>query len=304
MSTLKEHPKVSVCVITYNQEKYIRQCLQSLVDQVTNFDYEIIVGEDCSTDTTRQIVEDFANKYPHLIHPIYQVKNIGAGTNNFITVHNAATGRYIAYLDGDDYSFPDRLQKQADVLDAEPNCNIVYHRMMVEIKGLKKLIEGPFCSDLLINTKKFYRAELLQHNSIGWQSSKMYRASIKLKQQKDFEILDVFTTIEQVGTGYAKFSSYDALGVYRLQIGMTNNRTRLAYALSGTYKYFFVKYPEHRLEINTAMLVYFVTDLKHLRRTAFVYGKAWLNTWHPLSIFRFFSCMPMIKKLIVKHSSS
>ena len=57
-------PKVSVCVVTYNQEKYIRQCLQSIVDQETDFDFEVIVADDCSTDRTSCIVQEFADKYP------------------------------------------------------------------------------------------------------------------------------------------------------------------------------------------------------------------------------------------------
>ena len=56
-------PKVSVCVITFNHEKYIRQCLQSIVDQETNFDFEVIVGDDCSKDGTREVVQEFAGKY-------------------------------------------------------------------------------------------------------------------------------------------------------------------------------------------------------------------------------------------------
>ena len=54
-------PKVSICVVTYNQEKFIGQCLQSIVDQVVNFDIEVIVADDCSTDGTRDIIKDFFN---------------------------------------------------------------------------------------------------------------------------------------------------------------------------------------------------------------------------------------------------
>ena len=58
----KKPPKVSVCVVTYNQEKYVAQGLQSIVDQETDFDFEIIVGDDCSTDGTREILENFKEK--------------------------------------------------------------------------------------------------------------------------------------------------------------------------------------------------------------------------------------------------
>ena len=95
-------PEVSVCVVTYNQEKYITECLQSVVDQETDFDFEVLVGDDCSTDGTRRIVQEFAEKYPDIIKPILHSKNTGA-FHNYVSVHNAAMGKYIAHLDGDDY---------------------------------------------------------------------------------------------------------------------------------------------------------------------------------------------------------
>src|SRR5450759_3411095 len=72
-------PKVSVCVVTYNQEKFIRQCLQSIVDQETDCDFEVIVGDDCSTDGTRDIVREFAERYPTMIKVILQDTNTLTG---------------------------------------------------------------------------------------------------------------------------------------------------------------------------------------------------------------------------------
>ena len=78
-------PKVSVCVVTYNQEKYIRQCLQSIVDQETNFNFEILVSDDCSTDATRTIVLEFASKYPEIVKPMFRDRNVGA-VKNFVLI--------------------------------------------------------------------------------------------------------------------------------------------------------------------------------------------------------------------------
>ena len=80
--TNKSKPKVSVAVITYNQENYIGECLQSILEQVVDFDFEIIVGDDCSTDETPSIIESFTEKYPHLIRLLCQGENTG-GTKNF-----------------------------------------------------------------------------------------------------------------------------------------------------------------------------------------------------------------------------
>lgn len=126
-------PKVSVCVITYNQEIYIGQCLQSIVDQQTDFDFEVIVGDDASTDATPAVVQQFADRYPQLVRPIYQAQNIGAGARNFRVVHLAARGRYVAHVDGDDYILPGKLQAQVDVLDADPQIAFATHSMAQDI---------------------------------------------------------------------------------------------------------------------------------------------------------------------------
>src|SRR6185369_17391361 len=121
-----ERLKLSVCVVTYNQENYIRQCLQSIIDQVTDFSFEIIVGDDCSTDNTRSIVKEYCDKYPEIIKPLFHQVNIGA-TRNYFAVHSKAGGEYIAHCDGDDYKIPGKLQKQVAFLDQHRDCAIVGH---------------------------------------------------------------------------------------------------------------------------------------------------------------------------------
>lgn len=96
--------QVSVCVVTYNQENYLVECLESLVKQQTNFKFEIIIGEDCSTDNTRTIVQSYAEKYPNLIIPLFHEKNIGP-FDNIKEVYRKAQGKYIAHMDGDDFAF-------------------------------------------------------------------------------------------------------------------------------------------------------------------------------------------------------
>ncbi|RKG51430.1 glycosyltransferase [Acinetobacter cumulans] len=122
--------KVSVCVVTYNQEKYIAECLQSLVDQVTDFKFEIIVGEDCSTDNTRAVVDEFAIKYPDIIIRNYHENNIGP-VQNVLSTYKMARGEYIAHLDGDDYALPGKLKKQVSALDENLDCTICSHDVVI-----------------------------------------------------------------------------------------------------------------------------------------------------------------------------
>lgn len=119
--------KVSVLVMTYNHEKFISQALESVAMQETNFEYEILISEDFSTDRTREIVLDFQKAYPEKARLLLSKQNIHS---NEIVARGirAARGQYIALLDGDDYwTSPHKLQKQADFLDNHPDCSLSFH---------------------------------------------------------------------------------------------------------------------------------------------------------------------------------
>lgn len=124
---------VSVICLTYNHEKFIRKTLEGLVSQQVNFNYEVLVADDASTDRTRLIVEEFHQSYPNIIKPIFNSKNIGAGKNAYNTLCKAS-GKYLAFCDGDDLWIDDKkLQTQVDFLEQNLEYNIccsnvkVYH---------------------------------------------------------------------------------------------------------------------------------------------------------------------------------
>lgn len=108
---------VSVAVITYNHEKYLRQALDSILMQKVNFKYEVIVGEDSSPDGSRNILKEYEKKYPHIFKMVYRNNNIGA-TKNLYDILTKCRGKYIASLEGDDYWIDDKkLQVQVDFLE-------------------------------------------------------------------------------------------------------------------------------------------------------------------------------------------
>lgn len=121
---------VSVCCITYNHAPFIRQCLDGLVMQKTNFKYEIIIHDDCSTDGTTDIVKEYASKYPDLIVPIIQRENqYQNGVRRILATFMLpiAKGKYIALCEGDDYWIdPLKLQKQVDYLDLNPEVGLCF----------------------------------------------------------------------------------------------------------------------------------------------------------------------------------
>ena len=121
--------KVSVLMVTYNQEELIAKAIDSVLMQRTGFDYEIVIGEDCSTDNTRNIIIEFGKKYPDRFRLLLNEKNLG-GHRNFAQTLHACKGKYVAILEGDDYwTSPEKLQRQADFLDDHPECAICFHNV-------------------------------------------------------------------------------------------------------------------------------------------------------------------------------
>jgi len=125
------HPKVSISLLAYNHEAFVAKAIESVLFQKVNFAYEIIIGEDCSLDSTRVIVLDYQRKYPDKIRVFLSkepLNNRQSGRLNFIRNLKACRGEYVALLDGDDYwTSPHKLQKQVDYLDKHPTCAICFH---------------------------------------------------------------------------------------------------------------------------------------------------------------------------------
>ena len=122
-------PKVSVNIITYNHARFIGQTLDSVLMQRASFDYEIVVGDDCSTDGTTEIIKDYHRRYPDKIKPVFREKNIGAGRNARETLESCR-GDYVACVEGDDYWIDrDKLRLQVEYLDQNPGCAVVHHKV-------------------------------------------------------------------------------------------------------------------------------------------------------------------------------
>ncbi len=120
------HPTVSVLMITYNHGSFIKRAIYSALIQRTNFDFDITIGEDCSTDNTRLVIKQITEKYPGKFKLILHDQNIGAMANQIAT-SEVCTGKYIAICEGDDYWIdPFRLQKQVDFLEENPEYGLVY----------------------------------------------------------------------------------------------------------------------------------------------------------------------------------
>ena len=121
--------KISVVVLTYKHEKFIRKTLDSILSQKVNFPIEVIVGDDASPDNTAAIIKEYHEKHPDLIVPLLHEKNLGGfGKINTLVALDVAKGQYIAHMDGDDYWTDNtRLQQMADFLDINPDYVACFH---------------------------------------------------------------------------------------------------------------------------------------------------------------------------------
>ena len=124
---MKNHkPLVSVWMITYNQEELIKEAIDSVLMQEVDFEYEIVIGEDCSTDRTREVLEEYNRKYPGKFKLLFREKNLGI-TANFADTFRHCSGKYIAPCEGDDYwTDPLKLKKQVDILENDDSISLVF----------------------------------------------------------------------------------------------------------------------------------------------------------------------------------
>ncbi len=171
MSTIREllarragvrgRPKVSVQLLTFNHEHFVAQALESILDQNASFEWEIVVGDDGSTDGTAEILKSYGEKHPERIFLLLHPQGLGPhelnlqGNNNLLATYRACRGEYVALLDGDDYWTEDnKLEKQVRFLDTHRSCSLCCHAVAVEYSGERRrhwdpvigFSRGEFCS--------------------------------------------------------------------------------------------------------------------------------------------------------------
>ncbi len=172
-------PKVAVCMIAYNQEPWLTCSITSVLRQVANFPFWLVIGEDCSTDGSRDLIKKYAAMYPDIIKPIYHEKNVGIRENYQRTFAKCMEAEYVATLDADDYYLAlNKLQSHVDILEKYPdlvgcfsNTRIEYidapemkpHHILPperkrQIFGIKDLLGGNF----IANCSIVYRGSAFQ----------------------------------------------------------------------------------------------------------------------------------------------
>ncbi|MGG7036229.1 MAG: glycosyltransferase [Flavobacterium sp.] len=190
-----QNPVVSISCITFNHAPYIRECLDGFLMQKTTFPFEVVIYDDCSTDGTKEIIEEYTSKYPDIFFPMIQTENqYSKGVRGMMARFNfpRCRGKYIALCEGDDYwTDSGKLQKQVGFLENNPDFNLVGHYALDSFGKTR----GKHEKDTFAFEDIYYRnfiiptASMVFRNNLvfpGW-TSKIYggdRAIIYLNAEK------------------------------------------------------------------------------------------------------------------------
>lgn len=239
--------KVAIHCLAFNQEGYIRQCLDGFVMQKTSFRYVVIVHDDASTDSTAAIISEYAEKYPDAIKPVYEKANQWSKEDGSIyrimkdaIMQEASEGEYVAFCEGDDYWTDEfKLQKQVDFLDSHKEYGLIYSRVNVfdQEKGKVTRVGGSYVAnykDLLINCNRIPTATVVirrdlffkYFDEIGYHSWKMgdYPVWLYVAFNSNIQFEDtIFATyrvLENSSSHFQNYSKHESFenSVYDIQL--------------------------------------------------------------------------------------
>ena len=175
-------PLVSIKMITYNHAPYIAQAIEGVLAQKTKFPFELVIGEDCSNDGTREIIFEYQQKYPDIIQVISSDKNMGMKKNSRRTAA-VCRGKYIAFCEGDDYWHnPDKLQRQVDYMENHPECGMVFSDCNVQHVSANRFMNRVRYSDGYQRLAKINIEQIIGYEKIAkwpWTCTAMVRNDLR-----------------------------------------------------------------------------------------------------------------------------
>lgn len=234
MNEKNERLLLSVSVVTYNQKNYIEQCLEGILMQQTNFNYEIILGEDASTDGTREICIDYANKYPDKIRlflrhrkDVIYINGNATGRFNMMENLKACKGKYIALCEGDDYwTDPLKLQKQVDFLETHKEYKICSH-VVTEVNhfnNMKKRIIPPIEDDTIYTIEDYVLNNKTATCSLVFKRDGLKYISDSFNQTVFGDLTLIITILKNSNQNMYTFKK--VMGVYRVHKGGIHTKYR------------------------------------------------------------------------------
>lgn len=262
----------SVVVSCYNQEQYVEECLDSILSQEIDFDCEIIVSDDCSTDRTQEVLRAYSARHPGRIKLLLRDKNVGAALN-YHGVHRMASGDVIYHFDGDDIMLPGKLQRQYDVFNNDASVNVVFHKAIYFSDDGSYLSETQFSDDAQGVVSLISLEELARWGAIAVHSSYAYRR-ISRKAVIDREFMEWFFAMDSllpsgkaayVNSSLVKYRCNASAGSY---LSTTKGKLKsYTIYLNDLYGYF-DSLPNLRTDLYSNFLVTFLAMAKSTRKSS------------------------------------
>lgn len=304
--------KVSVPVICYKHAKYIRKCLDGILMQKVNFKYEIVVGEDCSEDGTKEILLEYKEKYPDIFVLLLNEENLGPTRNN-LNVRRHCRGKYLSGCEGDDFWIDEyKLQKQVDFLDSHPEYSAVAtNSVSVDANGM-----NPKISLLPYKTNKIYTLKNYLSNGMTIHGNTLMMRAHLLKHDEKYVKLRLAEPT--MGDIITRVVLYDKGPIFLLPDVTHAHRSGEANSTSYSYQqstkllfytkmcfrivdnltnYFNHKYNLEALKSNRMSLVLFCVITRQYK----VEWNEFIEVWRMLSPrYRLLTCYKTIKRFVKK----
>ena len=255
---LIQNPFVSVVIPSYNRADTVLQTIESIVTQQCDFDFELIIGDDCSTDNVRDVLLAYQTQYPAIIKLLFHNENIGLGAN-WATCVKHCRGKYIANCDNDDYWHnPQKLQLQVDFMEQNPQYGLCHTDFRVHNRKTGKIIERQ-CATISQNAKNDIQTQqqsIIKGGFVCCNATVMYRKEVLLKYVSMDDYITYRFTLQDWNTWMllAPFTEFGCLHVSTATFGVETysiTRARDANALETRwrrekpcFKYICEKFPD------------------------------------------------------------
>lgn len=229
MNNAAEGPLATIQCLVYNHEPYLRQCLDGFVMQKANFPFEVIIHDDASTDGSAAIIQEYAEKYPDIIKPIYEIENQwGKGTiRKTMDAAMHPSSKYVAFCEGDDYwCDPHKLQMQVSFLESHPDYYMTCHAFKYYMQDEEKFVDHDFVEGLPM--EQFEGHEYCTPTTKEYFASEWFTQLLTLVRRREpfvsKDILAHYTAYDYIVCYYmmkkGKCALFkDVMGVYRKQSG-------------------------------------------------------------------------------------
>ena len=229
----------------------------------------MIIADDYSTDTTRKIILEYWKKNPQKIKLLFQERNLGAA-RNYISVHNLASGEFVAHFDGDDIMMPGKLQAQVDVMDGKPDCNVVFHRARYFSDDRSYLAEtGCLLSEGA--TSLIGKEQLARWGTIAVHSSYMYRRSSRTTRNYSRDFMEWFFAFESVATEGCAAYIDKVLVEYRCNVAgsaylaSSEGRKKAYLTIIEHVEYYFARHPLLRTDLYAQQVINVLMYIKNTK---------------------------------------